>query len=615
MHSQHAFDAAREVADFFKLKVKIRNDENPDKAFGLLTPFLHMLLNGESMDIAAQILWTPNQFTPHPASVQQVWALFDEADTGLICGAASMGKSFSLGVRLFLEWVRDPGFTSIRVLGPTEDHLEENLFSHLVGLHTESALPMPGEVGELFIGLDRRNQISSIRGVVVPKGNTKKSGRLQGGHRKPRPAEHPVFGPLSRMFIFIDEIENIPGGIWKDVDNLMSNITEKGAQGFKVFGAYNPENPHSESKHFRWKSKRGWEVLRLDAERCENVVQKRVVYPGLQTLAGLEKIAANAGGKDSPGYMTMARGCYPRVGLEATVIPSGMLPKWRGEVIWLEDPQPCGAVDLALEGGDDAVFALGAFGKATGVKTPPNLEFPNGKTTMFKDTLGNVVPRWAVQVKQIFVLPKGDTVKMKDSVLTTCRRAGIKPEFFACDRTGHGAGVADLLKNEWSSIIHDVNYSESPTGDRLMAEDTKTCAEQYVMMCSELWFGLRQWGEFGYYWLHPGLDFSKIAPQLTQRRFRMQAGKTRVEAKKDYESRGFSSPNEADALTLLAFAVRRGSGLVLSMRGSSVDLPGGVDFGEDWVTSQYPGGARIDESNRSDFLDYSMVRPGEMAIL
>jgi hypothetical protein len=135
------------------------------------------------------------------------------------------------------------------------------------------------------------------------------------------------------------------------------------------------------------------------------------------------------------------------------------------------------------------------------------------------------------------------------------------------------------------------------------------------MMCSELWFGLRQWGEFGYYWLHPGLDFSKIAPQLTQRRFRMQAGKTRVEAKKDYESRGFSSPNEADALTLLAFAVRRGSGLVLSMRGSSVDLPGGVDFGEDWVTSQYPGGARIDESNRSDFLDYSMVRPGEMAIL
>jgi hypothetical protein len=629
LHLEKHHEAARLVAEVCKIpRFNLKDGDPVKKADAVLVNYLHALLERGQHAEAARILWKPNQFTPEPESVRWLWKLFDEADMGLIMGAAKMGKSFSFGVKMFLEWIRDPEWTSIRVLGPSEGHLEENLFSHIVSLHQHATLPMPGEVGDLFIGLNRRDQLSSIRGVVVPKGNIKKAGRLQGGHRRPRPEEHPVFGALSRMFIFLDEIENIPDGIWMDIDNVLSEI-EKGGRGFKIFGAFNPHDPGAKvaervkpefgienldpDKHFRWRSTRGWEVLRLDAERCENVVQGKTVYPGLQTRDGLEAIARNAGGKTGPGYQTMGRGMYPSIGLEAVVIPAGMLAKWRGEFIWYGDPQPVAATDLSLEGGDEAIHTLGKWGLATGIKWPSSLEYPQGHTVMFKNTAGQVIPRYGLQADQQFILPKAETVMMKNNVLDLNRKAGVRPEFYACDRTGHGAGVADLLRYEWSTLIHDVNYSEGAGKEKLMMEDSKTCEEQYERMYSVLWFAMRQWGEFSYFLINPALDLSKLTPQIVNRRFRVLNGKSKVESKKDYESRGFGSPNEADSLTLLVHAARKGSGVSLSMRGAMVNGP--FDEMDDWPGNLYPGGVRIDESNRTQILDTTMLPNQDLEIL
>lgn len=619
VHAHKVIPAAKAVCDFSGIPFSKADEKDEQKAQSTLQFFLHQLLTKRAYSEAAQLLWSPNQFNPNPQSTQEVWKLFDEADTALIMGAAKMSKSFSMGVRLFLEWVKDPEFTSIRVLGPSEDHLEQNLFSHLVALHKGATLPMPGTVGNLFIGLNRRDQLSSIRGVVIPKGTTKKAGRLQGSHRRPRPVPHPEFGPLSRLFIFLDEIENIPAGVWQDIDNVLSEI-EKGGQGFKVIGAYNPTNPTDEvgkraeppfgwgdlddEKHFRWKSARGWDVLRLDGEKCENVLQNKVIYPGLQTKEGLERIATNAGGRSSPGYRTMGRGLYPNVGMEATIIPPGMLDKWRGEFIWYQEPQPVGADDLALEGGDRAVHTLGDWGLASGVKYPPSLEFPKGRTVMFKDPRGNVVPRWALQAKQQFTLPPGDTVAMKTAVLDINRKAGVKPDFYACDRTGPGAGVADLLRYEWSTTIHDVQYSSGASETKVMVEDSKTCKELYERVYTELWFAMRYWGEFGYLMIHPAMDMSKLTQQLTNRHFRTKGGRACVESKTDYKSRGFESPGEADSLSLLVHAARMGSGVIPSMRGEAVDSR---TPDEDWGTAVYHGGARIDVSNRTDVLGDPML--------
>lgn len=620
LHERKRGAVAQRLIAFYKVKgLRVGGKDSDAKTLPIITSFVHNLMEqgADGMSCAAQLLWTPTLFTPEPESVKKVWELFDTADRGLIMGAARLGKSFSMGVRLFLEWVRDPEYTTIRVLGPSEDHLEQNLFSHIVGLHKNASLPMPGEIGELFIGLNRREQMSSIKGIVIPKGNTKKAGRLQGGHRRPRTKPHPKFGNLSRMFLFLDEIENIPNGVWLDIDNVLSEI-EKGSQGFKVFGAYNPTNQYDEvgkraepefgwpsvdpDVHFSWKSKRGWTVLRLDGERCENVLQKRIVFPGLQTQDGLEVIAQNAGGRNAPGYLTMGRGMYPAVGLTATVIPPGMLPKWRGEFIWYDVPQPVAGGDYALEGADNAVWTLGKWGLASGMKLPPSIEFPAGHTVMFKDRSGQVTPRWGLEAVHQVTMPKGDTVAMKNYVLELNRKAGVRPEFFACDRTGHGAGIADLLKYEWSSAIWDVNYTESAGDEKLMVEDTKICKEMYERMWSVLWFATRQWGEYGYLLLNPALDLSRLTQQLTQREFRTVNGRSKVESKTDYKSRGFASPDDADSLTLLVHAARKGSGLSLSRRGENLEASGRTAF-EDWPGEDYPGGVRIDPTNRSDFLD------------
>lgn len=628
IHADKHFEAAQAVKDFCELKVKL--EDSPKSYHPVLLNYLHYLMNSGQPQAASRMLWSPTRFTTEPQCTKDVWALFDESSQGLIMGAGSMSKSCGMGVRLFLEWIRDPEGTSVRVIGPSEDHLEKNLFSDLVRLHNSAKLPMPGEIGELFIGLDRRNQLSSIKGVVIPIGKVKKAGRIQGEKRKPRNKPHPIFGPLTRLFIFIDEIENVPAGLWSDIDNVLSNVQEEGVNdGFKIFGAYNPSNQQDEvgkraeppfgwenfdgEKHFRWKSIRDWDVLRLDGEKSENVIQGKVIYPGLQTRAGLERIAKNAGGRESPGYYTMGRGMYPPIGIEFTIIPTGMLPKMRGEFIWYDNPVQVASCDLALEGGASALYTLGKWGRATGIKYPPSIEHPNGHRFMFKDRMGQTIARWGLQAEQQFVIPKGDTVAMKNRLIELNRKAGVKGEFFSCDRTGGGAGVSDLLRHEWSSLIHDVNYSEACSRDKIMLEDSKTCNEQFPRMDSELWFTLKSWGEFNYFLFHPQMDMSKLSQQLTQRKCKSSGSKTRVESKKDYTSRGFPSPDEADSVTLFVHAARKGSGVVLTMKlDETSDVPGNEDDG--WSDELvYPGGVRIDPTNRTDYLDDGM-RPTEVVL-
>jgi hypothetical protein len=190
---------------------------------------------------------------------------------------------------------------------------------------------------------------------------------------------------------------------------------------------------------------------------------------------------------------------------------------------------------------------------------------------------------------------------MKNQVMETNRKSGTRPEYYGCDRTGHGAGVADLIKYEWSTIIHDVNYSESATEEKLMTEDSKTCKETYDRMATELWFAMRMWFEFGYLLIHPSMDMAKLSAQLANRRFRVLAGRSKTESKKDFESRGFTSPNDADSLSLLVHAARKGSGVILSMRNNDAQIAGNVD--SSWYEAMYAGGARIDPTNRTETLD------------
>lgn len=613
VHDDKLFEAARLVADWVGECAGKRVKQPTDKAgaYALLNVLLHWLLDNGGMEEAAQLLWGPTQFDPRPNSTRRVWKAFEEQNFILLMGAGSMSKSFSMGVRLLLEWIRDPEWTTIKVLGPSEQHLEDNLFTHLVSLHRGSSIPLPGTVGKLFIGLDSRSRKGSITGVVIPLGK-KAAGRLQGVKRIPRKAAHPIFGKLSRMFVFLDEIANIPQGIHRDLDNVMSNTS---GDGLKIIGAFNPTNQSDEvgvrceppfgwasfdpDKHHEWMSTRGWFVVRLDAALCENVLQGRVIYPGLQTLEGFNRIISNSGGTQSANYWSMARGCFPPLGTILSLIPQGMLTNFKGEFIWYEKPRPAGGCDLALEGSDTAKFAYGEWGLATGIKYPPTVNHPNGLTIMFKNSKGKAYPRYALQLKQIFLLPKGDTVSMKKSVQELAQRLGIPPEWLAVDRTGNGAGVHDLLKFEWGIGCIGINFSESAGDQKIMVEDSGTAKELYDRAQTELWFAAKKFLEFEYLKGVFGLETTELFLQLTGRLYEANGKMSKVEKKADYRSRHQGkSPDDAEAVTLLVCACRRASGVTLGMRSENT-----VGADEDDGDYYEDSGPRCDITNSFSHID------------
>ena len=602
LHNDGLFEAADLVAKWSGITF---TGTQKEKAYEIINILLHWLLSNDGHAEAAQMLWGPSQFTVEPESAKRVWRAFDEHNFILLQGAASMSKSFSMGVRLMLEWISDPEFTTIKVLGPSENHLEDNLFTHLVQLHRGSTIPLPGKIGKLFIGLDPRSRKGAISGVVVPLGK-KSAGRIQGTKRFPRKTPHPKHGKLSRLFIFLDEMANIPPGINKDLDNVMAN--HQGDSGLKVIGAFNPSDiadttaqraepvggwaQFDPDRDFEWTSIRGWFVVRLDAKYSENVQTGRILYPGLQTKEGYELIARTSGGYDSPGFWTMARGCFPPAGVCMAVIPGGMMNKFKAEFIWVEKPEEVAGADLALEGKDKAIFAKGKFGKASGIRFAPTATEPDGRTVFFKDPKGRNQNRYGVQLEALHEFPKGDTVAMAAAIETLCKQLGVKGEWLCVDRTGNGTGVHDLLKNNWSASVHGVNFFEAATDRRIMEEDSGTPLEMYDRAQTELWFALRRFIEFDCLKGAFYLETHELTPELTGRWFKASGKKCRVETKGDYKLRNqANSPDRADAVSLLVHCVRVQSGIVLGMAQENAGVD--EDYGDG--TGDY---YRVDVTNR-----------------
>lgn len=586
LHLGNRVTAAVLVNDHLKLGVPVKNDEQANL---VLTVFLQFLLDRQRYIDAATLLWAPTLFSGEPRSVRMIWdALFTNSAV-MIPGAASMGKSYSLGVWMMLDWLRDPNFTNIQVVGPSETHLERNLFSHLVKLHRGSSIPLPGEIRQLEITCDPKNKDSGILGVVVPVGK-KAAGRLQGVKVVARPKPHPQFGPLTRLRVVLEEAENIPVGIFEDVTNIISNSS--GVERFKIAAPFNPKDPNSQcamrcepvggwesldvETSETWMSKRGWRVVRLDSYKSENVVMGQEVFFGMQTKEGLEKLILNAGGVGTPGYYTMARGWYPPQGIDLAVIPQHLVTDLFGTYEFVESPRSTAGVDVALEGGDNAILVLGKTGLASGWRKAA-VDGKESPLIRFYDEASNPIAKEVLQVEQIYTLPKGDTVKLVEEIKRVCRGAYVKGEYLAVDRTGNGAGVHDMLASTPGfTAAKGINPSESPTERKILQEDQQLPCDEYSLLLSELWFAVRKFIEFGFLKLSPNIPSDPIVSELTGRRFLLTQKKTKVESKKDYRSRGNKSPDRADGLTMLLHVVRMQSRGAPSINGdSSRD-----DFGE-----------------------------------
>lgn len=544
---------------------------------------------------AATLQWGPDVFLSDPESITRSFTAMHEGSMILFMGASSMGKTYGAGAWMLLDYLRDPLYTTVKLAAVNEDHLKKNLFAHVLNLFRACAVPIRDDIvyreADMWIGIKDAGHEFGISGIAF-KQSQETSGQFKGYKAKPvRPKRHPRFGKMGRLRVLGDEGQNWPGGPFKDFNSLVAS--KIGSDLIKVAIAFNPEsvsqyvvqmaepeqgwNLEDLDTLYDWESRAGWRVCRLDAALCENVIQRKVVYPGLQTYEGFMSYL-KSGGDSSPNYMTFARGFPPMKGTHNTIIPPGWPQSQRGEATFIENPINVAACDLAFMGEDSAQMAVGRWGLASGWRDH------RGQRHTFMDRVNTTQPkaRHVLQIDQIIPLEKhDDTTIMAEEIIARCKMLEIKPEWVAVDKTSIGLGTYSHMQRVWGDV-YGIGWNEKATEKKILSEDKEPASSQCDGISSEMWWAFRRW-------LDPvccGVLINTIIPtqpiqtQLTSRRYTTGKNGIKVEPKDQYKARNQKSPDEADAFVMMVHIVRKNSdvipGLVEETKPQSEVLSGTV---------------------------------------
>lgn len=544
-------------------------DEKQAKA--IVLQFVQHLLDHDQFEAAATILWGEQVYDWRPSSARDTWGCLFQHDKLLIQGAGAMGKTFNAAAWFLLDWMRDPYYTCVKVVSLTEAHAQRNVFAAIKTFYRTALVKPEYEGGEELVKSIQANDDdkNGIHLVAVPKGDSG-TGTLRGFHPSPRAGKpHPKWGVMSRTHVVLDEAEEVPAGVWEGLQNILSAADTEGAKGrIKIFGASNPKDRTSEfgkrcepergwmsvdcEEDFEWDSREGWHVLRLDAARCENVTEKRIVFPGFQTYEGY--MAYEAKGKTAE-YYTMARGFFPQEGISMAIITPAMMDNSIGIVRFIGPVVPLAAFDLALEGNDQVLCSYGRYGLCDGW-TPRD-----GKFIEFK------APRTVLQLDSQISFPKKPTLEQTQAIIRFCKQMRIAPNWLCVDRTGNGAGIHDALCSLFGEEVMGVNYSWAATDTHILGDDSQRANELYSGVVTELIFGMSKYLEFEYLKISPGFRNDDLIKQAIGRRYKQQGkGLVRVESKADYVKRTrLNSPDALDSLSLLVYLMRQRAGIVATM--------------------------------------------------
>lgn len=539
-------------------------------AKSVIFQFVQSLLEEDHFEAAATILWGPSVYDWRPKSAQDTWRCLFEQDKLLVQGAGAMGKTFNAAAWFLLDWMRDPEYTCIKVVSLTEQHAQRNVFAAIKTFY-RTALVKPEYKGEsdlvksIQVNDDDKN---GIHLVAIPKGDAG-TGTLRGFHPSPRQKPHPKWGTMSRTHVVLDEAEEIPPGVWEGLQNILSAADTKSSKGrIKIFGASNPKDRNSEfgkrcephggwlkvdcEEDFEWESRDGWHVLRLDAARCENVIERRIIFPGFQTYEGF--MAYEARGKTAE-YYTMARGFFPQEGVAMAIITPAMMDNAMGQVRFIGPVVGLTAFDLALEGKDQVVCSYGRFGLSDGW-TPMD-----GKFREFKS------PKTVLQLDSQINFPKKTTLEQAGAIINFCKQMRIGPGWLCVDRTGNGSGIHDALCSLFGTEVMGVNYSWAASETHVLGDDSQRANELYSGVVTELIFGLAKYLEFEFLKISPSFRTEELVRQATSRRYKQVGqGLVRVESKGDYTKRTRqNSPDQLDSLSLLVYLMRQRGGAIATM--------------------------------------------------
>ena len=583
---QHALNIRKEAerdeesgilyaAQYILLNTTTKNEINVTEidiptAESIVRQYVQYLLDHDQFEAGATVLWGSEVYDWRPRSSRDTWRCLFDHDKVMIQGAGAMGKSFGAGAWFYLDWWRDPAYTSIKVISLTREHAERNIFANIKTFHRTALVRPITDQEEKANSIQVTNDSKQgIHLVAIPKGESG-HGTLRGFHPVPRfGKEHPIWGRLSRTHVVLDEAEEIPSGVWEGINNILSTSDTDSHKGhIKIFGASNPKDRTSAfgqrcepvngwgsidcEDDFEWESREGYTVLRLDAARCENVIEKRIVYAGLQTYQGFMGYISRGRTAEA---MTMARGWFPEEGMAMGIITPAMMDNAIGTVRFIGPVVPLAAFDLALEGNDQVMCSYGRFGLCDGW-TPMSGKFIEFKT-----------PRTVLQLDSQIPFPKKATLEQTQAIIKFAKTMKISANWLCVDRTGNGAGIHDSLCSLFGTEVMGVNYSWAASETHILGDDSQKANELYNGVVTELIFGLSKYLEFEYLKISPSFRNEELIRQATARRYKQKGkGLVRVESKAEYCKRTRSkSPDELDSLSMLVYLMRQRGGSVATM--------------------------------------------------
>lgn len=511
-------------------------------------------------------------FNSEPGVVKDVFRGLHSGNHKLLLqGAGSVSKTYSASAWHYADWRRWPQATFVKVAAVSEDHLRRNVFAGILKMHNaaEIVVPMPFKIkiADLYMGVEEAGEAMGFSGVAFSRGNVS-TGRFRGYKSQPTSFKHKTLPQYTRLRVLGDEANSWDEGPFKDFGSTLASLNKDGR--VKITLCYNPDMTsrpvvvRAEPEQgwleddletlYEWDSKQGWHVIRLDAARTENVMQRRIVYEGLQTYEGFMDLM-KAAGDSGADYYCYGRGMPPIRGASNSIIPTAWVSECRGEATFLPGVECMVTTDMAYAGIDKPTMCVWRWGKALGWRRQDGqfVTFRHRQTQ--KET-----PRYVLQLDQIIYLEKADqTIMAAEEIQGRCKDLSVEAENVAIDATGAGLGTASHLKMYWGDVLA-VNWGEGATDGKILSEDVRSAKEQYDGLISEMWFTCRRWMDptVGVLLINPIVPSHPLNTQLTTRRYKWaKEGRQRVEKKDEWKARHQGlSPDEADSFVMGPLLVR-----------------------------------------------------------
>jgi len=478
-----------------------------------------------------------------------------------LAGAASMGKSFPVGLWVYLDWCSAPHCTSSWVATTTLGASEDRIWGIISKLWKCARV----QFGKL---IDYRHMIvwgGAAGDEDKDYRNAIKALAFQSGNEGQKAIDTTRGRKNDRVRLALDELPEMELGAITAKVNLSAN------NDITFIGIGNPsagDNPHT-----RWaipKDQSNFDSVSPDMDKWETGTGVCLFYNGMRSpnfaapasepspfpfLMDRKKqeimLKQCYGDENAIDYVRNAIGWWPKSGFAQTIITADLIRNadTNEEPLWDSE----GFTKVA---GFDTSFTIGGD---RCVLTIAKLGFVRG-------TRNRVMWLESQKVIQLSANAAAEfEIQLATEVVALCRAAGVQPQKFGMDVSGDGGRVGQAIIREWLRFdstgvsIALISSMGKPT-DRLAAEvDKRPCKDVYDRLVSEYYYSCYHAFKSRVIF---GIDAaSELARELCLRRYTIKNKKIAIETKDDLKGRTGYSPDLSDSL-IYALEMARRNGLV-----------------------------------------------------